>query len=358
MATYMYKSTTSKNWDDDDDDFDSTIYAGADAEFGPADTAKSSLSSARLALEELEKQSAAEYKQAQEYTQSAVTTSPPSKVDYKSIDKEYWPCAAGYATHYWHSSRPPAYPALSNDSEYIEDREYEHLELSIQLPRAHTPRLSSENESGSERDEACIPPDTSSMAKVGKCDVEVEHDPTTGAIDLTAQSIKSMGNEMARDFANFSSIAEDLTADQSLGHAGQRLLNAEINEDALRLLASNIKARSALKLITSTAEATFAVSSPAIEAVEIAPATCKQRGDGKNDSSIAPADSNALTQMCAPAIRKASPDMKHIVDPTNTSLVWNTVAAGWSALSSLPWSRIAVAAADALVDVTVFIARH
>lgn len=38
-----------------------------------------------------------------------------------------------------------------------------------------------------------------------------------------------METEMARDFANFSSIAEDLTADQILGEARQRMLRAEIN---------------------------------------------------------------------------------------------------------------------------------
>lgn len=87
---------------------------------------------------------------------------------------------------------------------------------------------------------------------------------------------------MAHDFVNFSSIAEELTADQILGDAGQRMLNAEINEEAPRLLASNVKARTALKLTTVTAEATISASTPADEVAAIAPcclqATQQQQG--------------------------------------------------------------------------------
>ncbi|KAL1652865.1 hypothetical protein SLS61_004485 [Didymella pomorum] len=223
--------------------------------------------------------------------------------------------------------------------EYIEDRGYEYFPH-LSLP---SPRLSTENESGDERDEARTPPDTPSMARVSKCETAVEeYNPTTFTIDLLAQNIKSMEREMAHDFVNFSSIAEELTADQILGDAGQRMLNAEINEEAPRLLVSNVKARTALKLTTVTAEATISASTPADEV----------------DSMIAPADSDIITQVATPATREPSPGMAYIVDPIDTSSVWNTVAAGWFALSSLPWGRMTVAAVGVLVDVAVFITRH
>ncbi|KAJ4332044.1 hypothetical protein N0V95_009759 [Ascochyta clinopodiicola] len=53
-----------------------------------------------------------------------------------------------------------------------------------------------------------------------------------------------------------------------------------------------------------------------------------------------------------------SPDLKYIHDPSNDSLVWNTVAASWFAISSVPWSHVAVATAGALVDVVAFVARR
>ena len=185
-----------------------------------------------------------------------------------------------------------------------------------------------------------------------------QYDPITGAIDLSAHNMKSMKTEMARECANFSSITDDLTADQILGDAGQQMLNAEINEDALRLLASNSKTRAALNVTTASIEAIIAAPTPADGATQIAPAACKQSGSSKVDSMIFPADFNIIIQVPTPATRKPSPDMVYIVDPTNTSLVWTTVAAGWFALSSLPLGCMAVAAAGALVDFAVFIARH
>lgn len=98
--------------------------------------------------------------------------------------------------------------------EYVEDRGYEYL--SLPPDRISTPRLSTENESGDERDEAHTPPDTPSMAKFTKSDVEVEvgevpvseitekfkisatnipqYDPTTGAIDLPAKKHQVHGD--------------------------------------------------------------------------------------------------------------------------------------------------------------------
>jgi hypothetical protein len=186
----------------------------------------------------------------------------------------------------------------------------------------------------------------------------LQYDPTTDAVDLHVQNVKSMETEMAHGFANFSSIAEDLSVDQILGDARQRVLNAETNEDALRLLVSNLKARSTVELTTVTAEAILAVPSQADEAVEITPAAYKQSGSSNVDSSNVSTDSNSITRTSAVIPRKPSPDIKYIIDPTNTSLIWNTVAAGWFALSSLPWGRMAVTAAGGLVDVAVFIARH
>jgi hypothetical protein len=49
-----------------------------------------------------------------------------------------------------------------------------------------------------------------------------------------------------------------------------------------------------------------------------------------------------------------SPDLKYVHDPNNASLVWNTVAAGWFAILSVPWVRLAVAAAGTLFDIVSF----
>jgi hypothetical protein len=219
MASYIYTSVSGKNWDDDDDDLDSAVYSGAVAELGAPEKAKSTLSNARLALQELEKESTIEFEQ--QHARNSTSTVMQSKVDYNNIDKDYWPTSAGHATQSWFSSGPPAYTALSTDrgyvypyerrnynanwmttklrmsanmkrtammapsnlnlsktwvsdslGEYVEDRGYEYL--SLPTLRTSTPRLAHENESDEERDEAQTPPDTPSMAKAGKCDVEVE----------------------------------------------------------------------------------------------------------------------------------------------------------------------------------------
>lgn len=52
----------------------------------------------------------------------------------------------------------------------------------------------------------------------------------------------------------------------------------------------------------------------------------------------------------------AAPDLKYILEPTKNSIVWNTVATGLFALSTVPWGRIAIAAAGMAVDVATFIA--
>ena len=227
MASYMYTSKTANSWGDDDEDgfdFEPAVYARAAAEFGPKDKAKSTLSTARLALEELEKQSTAEDEQMQDCILSPSVTAKMSMDDYKKIDKEYWPSAAGDPTQNCYSIGKPAYPALSNDDgfvypndrrkyhknwlgmklwmganmkctammaptplhlsktwvsdslgEYVEERGYEYFpHLSLSTPRTSTPRSSHYNESGDERDEAQTPPDTPSPAKVSKCNVEIE----------------------------------------------------------------------------------------------------------------------------------------------------------------------------------------
>lgn len=50
----------------------------------------------------------------------------------------------------------------------------------------------------------------------------------------------------------------------------------------------------------------------------------------------------------------SSPDLKYIQNPGKTSLVWAIVSTGLFALFSLPWGRIAIAAAGALFDVVTF----
>ncbi|KAJ4990556.1 hypothetical protein SVAN01_04003 [Stagonosporopsis vannaccii] len=61
-----------------------------------------------------------------------------------------------------------------------------------------------------------------------------------------------------------------------------------------------------------------------------------------------------------PSIRSArpSPDLKYLINPTNTSLAWNIVAAGFSALSSVPWGRVALATAASLTDLVTYVARR
>lgn len=75
--------------------------------------------------------------------------------------------------------------------EYIEDRGYEYFpHLSLPSPRVRTPQLSTENESGDERDEARTPPDTHSMARVSKCETAVEE--VSEIMTTTKTSITNM----------------------------------------------------------------------------------------------------------------------------------------------------------------------
>lgn len=113
-----------------------------------------------------------------------------------------------------------------------------------------------------------------------------------------------------------------------------------------------------MKLTNITVEAILAVPSSAEEALEITAAESVQFSSDESDHSTASVDFNTLTEMLKPVTHESSPDVKYIIDPTNRSLVWNTVAAGWFALSSLPWARMAVAAASALVEVAICVARH
>jgi hypothetical protein len=185
-----------------------------------------------------------------------------------------------------------------------------------------------------------------------------QYDPITGTIDLPVQDIKTAETETARECASFGSITEDLNVHQILDGAGENLLHTNINDASIQLLVSKIEARHAAEISTNTTEAIPTAPSPAEEAVKVAAAAYTQLSHNEDHASTSPADSINLTKGTPEPSHRPSPDLKYIQDPTSTSLVWNTVATGWFALSSLPWGRIALAAASTLVDVATFVARH
>ncbi|KAJ4379798.1 hypothetical protein N0V86_004982 [Didymella sp. IMI 355093] len=414
MPSYMYTSASGSNWDDDDEDFDPSVYAGTFAEFGAADLAKVTFANARSALSE--SQSAAVV----EYEQESTDFSAARPQDNYNIHSDYWPSYAGRVTQGWYSDhdRRPAYTALSHadgfvypyqrarysanwkaiklhmganmkcpmmmalsnlhlsktwvsDSigEYVEERGYVQLVPSFPSSRIPTPRLSLDSKSDEQRDEVYTPPDTPIMVQAGNCEVEVEeeqnmvvniqqYDPTTGAIDLSAQSIKTVKTEMAREFASFSSIAEDLNIHQILDDAGENLSHADINDAAIQLLVSKVEARHAAEILTTTTEAILTAPSPAEEDTKVATAAYNQLGHSEDYASTAPADSTDLTKGTPEPSHCLLSDLKYIEDPTSTLLVWNTVLTRWFAPSSLSWGCIALAAASTLVDVAAFVARH
>lgn len=418
MATYMYTSATGSNWDDDDKDFDPSVYAGADAQFQAANR----LANARLALQ----QSQSVIEGEQESTHSSATTATQLQVDY-GIDPDNYPTYAEHMTECWFSddNRRPAYAALScefgfiypdrrrkysanwkvtklrmggnmkntmmmmpsplrlsktwptdNTGEYTEESDYMQVSPSFSTPRLPTPLLSYGSESDEERDEAQTSPGSPSMVQTNECKVEIEevssivekhrdsntnaekYDPTTGAIDLPAHNIKAMEAEMAREFANFSSIAEDLAVHHILGDAEESMLDKDVDEAACRVLVSIKKAQPTLALTTVTAGA-IQITSPFTEAsTTVAAAAYNHLSHSKDNAITVPAESASLIKASIVASHRPSPDLKYIQDPTSTSLVWSTVAAGWFALSSLPWGRIVVAAAGVLVDVAALVARR
>lgn len=418
MATYMYTSATGSNWDDDDEDFDPSVYESAAAQFAAA----SMLANARLALQQLE--IAVEVQP--EPTHSSATTAAWPQVDY-DINPDDYPTYAEHMTEGWLSddSRRPAYAALSCEfgfnypdqrrkysanwkaiklwmggnmkntmmmmpsplrlsktwtsdcmGEFIEDRGYVQVSHLFPTPRLRTPRLSYGNESDEERDEVQTPPGSPSMVQTNECKVEIEevssivekhrdsntnvekYDPTTGAVDLPIHNIKAMEAEMAREFANFSSIAEDLSVHHILGDVEGSMLDKDVDEAACRVLGSIKKVQPTLALTTETAEATQITSPLAEASTKVAAAAYNHLNHSKDDAIAVPAESSSLIKASIVACHRPSPDLKYTQDPTSTSLVWSTVATGWFALSSLPWGRIAVAAAGVLVDVAAFVARR
>lgn len=114
----------------------------------------------------------------------------------------------------------------------------------------------------------------------------------------------------------------------------------DVHTKALGITEFANAAQAAAKTSTATVEAAHIIipdakSQTNDDLAEYKKPQCDDRGD-----KYVPGDSTPLIKTTGP-----SPDLKYTHDPTNTSLVWNTVAVGWFAFSSVLWGRIAVAVA-------------
>ena len=245
-----------------------------------------------------------------------------------------------------------------------------------------------------------------------------KYDPVTAAIDNPINNKNHFEADMSRTFAGFSGISDTLNVDDIVGEALRDMMHSdsnkpsqtddispseelrdqlliaeatfeedeildvdieiltELNTEEVTTTSTNGQPRlsrevantynKALELINfvKKAEATMELNTINIEAIQ----TSKSKVESQSEDTVA--DHNQLydnrfihkqvidDSTTLSKTTRDSPDIKYVTDPTNTSLVWNTVAAGWFALASVPWGRITVAAAGALVDVAAFIARR
>ncbi|KAF9694392.1 hypothetical protein EKO04_007621 [Ascochyta lentis] len=196
--------------------------------------------------------------------------------------------------------------------------------------------------------------DTLTAASIGAEDGRIRRDPI---VDLA--TVKAMAH-------NLLSIVKATQVDDKIGKTNIKTTVAvpgpesRIGDDVAHV---HNKALDLIEVF-NIAQATAGVTTATAEAAHVAALDAKSCLDDLVDAYDQPQDDNSgrtctlgdSTLSIKPT--GPSPDLKYIHNPPNTALVWNTVAASWFALSSVPWGRIAVAAAGALVDVVVFVARH
>ncbi|KAF2627152.1 hypothetical protein BU25DRAFT_458952 [Macroventuria anomochaeta] len=412
MATYMYTSPTGSNWDDDDDDFSSDVYKTATEFSASAPTIGN--------LGPLQRKPAVEDEsEVKQFTAPAsgkfdvdYDVDPDCLPTYAGKIAEFWllddhrrPAYVelshgnGYAyphqrTNYcrnWLATKlrmrinmdfPMMNPSPLNLSmTWDEDGEGEYIkEGGFLFPSIQSPTLSYDSHSEEEQDEACTPPGSRPTIIVADCKDEVEeYDPVTGAIDLPVHGVEAMKIALSCEFVNSSHISDDLDIEDILGDAARNMLHSSINEPCWHTHLSSSDEPDA-GLLPNALESYAPPGSPSHGNVDekvrdLSTGATHTTVPGEkyliddevadynepqthNDNCMsAPGDSIPLIKTTLVAPNGSSPDLKYIRNPTNTSLVWNTVAAGWFTLSSVPWARIAVAAAGALVDVTTFVAR-
>jgi hypothetical protein len=384
--TSFYVSPTNRNWaDDDEDDWDFETYmATADKSAPTIDD----LGPVQLALPAVD-----------EYVVLPAPAPTPvkSRIDYSMVDSDRWPTVAWAVAADWSSSnRRPAYVELSQDYEngcasphvrknyhsawlntkltmgvtmklpammrssplqqsmtWAEDSEDEYIkEAGVVAPTMLSPTLLYDSHSDEEQDEVVTPPASPTMVRVLGKEVQVEevsdsthifvwtdayaeqYDPVTAAIDMATGE-----EDVLYDFSDFSYISDYLDINDILGDT--------VRVEAVKAPPTIIENRAV------SVEAAHPDTSTAKPRIEDPAAEYKHLRQDNHERAALSGDFTPLVAPLAP-----TPDVKHRTDIPKTSLVWETLATGWFALSSVPWGRIAVAAAGALVDTAIFMARR
>ncbi|KAJ4312347.1 hypothetical protein N0V94_007501 [Neodidymelliopsis sp. IMI 364377] len=370
--TSFYVSPTNRNWaDDDEDDWDSDTYmATADKSAPTIDD----LGPVQLAPPVLD-----------EYVVLPTPEPTPSKskIDYSMVDPDSWPTVAWAVAAEWSSNnRRPAYIELSNDYEngcaspdvrknyhsawlntkltmgvnmkllammrssplqrsmtWTEDSEGEYIEeAGIVVPEMLSPTLLYDSHSDEEQDEVVTPPASPTMVRVVGKEVQVEeYDPVMAAIDMATGE-----EDVLYDFSDFGYISEFLDINDILG-------------DSVRVEAFKAP-QSVADIHAGAVEATHLDASAADSPIEDEATEYKQPQNDNQER--LPSSEDSTPPVKTTASLATTPDVKCLFNIPKTSLVWDTLATGWFALSSVPWGRIAVAAAGTLVDTAIFMARH
>jgi hypothetical protein len=134
-------------------------------------------------------------------------------------------------------------------------------------------------------------------------------------------------------------------------HVGDEIIHT--HNKAPEYVGLGNKAEATTELNTTNAEALHIVAPEVESPISRTVADYNQFSENKVIDTQVTDGSISLTKVTGP-----SPDLKYNHDPTNTSLIWNTISAGWFTLCNVPWGCIAVATAGALVDVATFVARR
>lgn len=414
MATYMYTSTTGSNWDDDDDDFDPEVYKAAANYSASAPTIDDlgPLQHKPAVEDECEikqctasapSESAVDYDidtgflptYAQKMTELwFYGERRPAYVELSHENGYAYPHTRTKYTANWTATKlqmganmelplmmKPSMLKLSMT--WDADSEGEYIkEGGFLFPSIPPPTLSYDSHSEEEQDEAYTPPDSPLLLLVDECKDQIEgvsdtleicgyastdmkkYDPVTGAIDLPAHGLETVEMEFLRGFADFSHISNDLDVEDIPGDA-RNIQHDRIDEPRELIGPTSTdetesveKTKATEGLTTTTAEATHITALGAVTLAKNDLADFNEPQTFNNNCESAFGDFTQLTKTAMHAPNSSSPDLKYIHDSTNISLVWKTVSAGWFALSSVPWSRIAVAAAGALTDVVAFAARR
>ncbi|KAF1350547.1 hypothetical protein EJ07DRAFT_183983 [Lizonia empirigonia] len=264
MASYLYKSSTGSNWDDDDEDFSAEIYETVAAHFPAPITEESS-----------PHQRALEVKVEVEVDSSPAPVPQNLTHNYNKLDPFECPSFVWATAALWDADhqRRPAYVELTDEDKYgshckrinysanwmhikadlrcnmkltmmvkpsplqlsstwENDSEGEYIKEAGFLPPALiSPELFNGSHSSSEQDEACTPPGSPPEVLFGQWKDKVEeYDPETSAIDVLSNNLEAVEFGCSHEFADFNHISETLDIEDILGDAARNMLQSYINE--------------------------------------------------------------------------------------------------------------------------------